>query len=490
MDRKDNEKTGKNFRIAIIGSGAGGILAAIKLYQAGVGEITVFEKASDLGGTWRDNTYPGLVCDIPSHLYRFSFAPNPDWSRTFSPGSEIYSYLRRVAEKYNVEEMIRYNNEVIRLEYYEGRWRLETNQGDQGGFDVVISAVGILHHPVYPDIEGLDSFEGDCFHSARWDHNVSYEGKRIGIIGTGSTAVQITSAIIDDVEKLSLFQRTPQWVLAAPNDFYSQEQKANYRENPEEMTSVYNSLAQTLNQGFAAAVVGQNDEALAIIQQGCQQNLDDNIQDAELKARLTPNYSAGCKRLIVSDQFYPAVSKQNAELVTDSITRIEAKGICTADGRRHELDVLVLATGFDPHRFLADAEVIGGDGQTLNQAWARGNYAYKTVCVPDFPNLFFLGGPNSPIGNFSYLLTAETQFAYVEKLISLIRHGKLKEVNPKSGITQEFNTNLKKEMKGTVWVSGCQSWYFDHFGNVASWPWTFDKFEQELSEPDLSDFQN
>ncbi len=481
--------TENNIRIAIIGAGASGIMAAIKLLEAKTGEIIVFEKEADLGGTWRDNTYPGLICDIPSHLYRFSFAANPDWSRTFSPGSEIYSYMRRVAEGNNIENMIRYHSEVTRLQYNEGQWCLETNQGDQGRFNVVISAVGILHHPVYPDIKGLDGFEGDRFHSARWDHNVSYQGKRVGIIGTGSTAVQITSAIIDDVEKLSLFQRTPQWVLAAPNDFYSPEAKTNFRENPEEMTNAYNSLAHTLNHGFAAAVVGQNDEALAMIQDGCQQNLDQNIHDPALREKLTPDYSAGCKRLIVSEEFYSAISKQNAELVTEGISGIEAGGIRTEDGRLHELDVLVLATGFDPHRFLADAEIIGASGQSLSKAWNQGNYAYKTICVPDFPNLFFIGGPNSPIGNFSFLLTAETQFAYIKKLIELIRSGELSEVNPKPEVTNEYNDKLKKEMGGTVWASGCQSWYFDRFGNVASWPWTFARFEEELSEPNLSDFQ-
>ena len=450
--------------------------------------MSVFEKANDLGGTWRDNTYPGLVCDVPSHLYRFSFAPNPDWSRTFSPGAEIYRYVRKVAEENNAEEMITYNSEVTKLEYIGSKWHLATTHGDQGEFDVVISAVGILHHPVYPEIEGLEEFAGDCFHSARWDPGVSLEGKRVGIIGTGSTAVQIVGAVIDDVQQLSLFQRTPQWVLGAPNPYYSDEDKARYRDDPQEMQHAYDSLARTLNHGFAAAVVGQNEDALQMMQSGCQQNLDDNIHDPQLKDKLTPDYSAGCKRLIVSDLFYPAISKPNAELVTEGIDKIEAKGIRTADGRLHEVDVLVLATGFDPHRFLADAEVVGVGGRTLNDTWSQGNYAYKTICVPDFPNLFFLGGPNSPIGNFSYLLTAETQFGYIEKLINLIRSGVRNEINPRHDVTAVFNDTLRSAMPDTVWASGCQSWYFDRFGNVASWPWTFAKFEEELSEPDLTDF--
>lgn len=480
----------RELSVAIIGAGAGGIMSAIKLRDSGIKKIVVFEKAADLGGTWRDNTYPGLVCDVPSHLYRFSFAPNPDWSQTFSPGSEIYAYVRKVAEDNNVEEMIRYNSEVTRLEYSGEHWRVTTNQGDQGEFDVVVSAVGVLHHPVYPDIEGLDSFKGDCFHSARWNQDVSLKGKRVGVIGTGSTAVQIVGAVVDDVAQLSLFQRTPQWVMAAPNLPVSDEDKAHYRAHPEEMSAMYDQLAATMNHGFAAAIVGDNAMALEKIQEGCQQSLDQGVQDPELHAKLQPNYSAGCKRLIMSDRFYPAIQKPNAELVTDAIERIEADGVRTKDGRLHELDVLVLCTGFDPHRFLADAEVVGRNGQTLNQAWSKGNYAYKTICVPNFPNLFFLGGPNSPIGNFSYLMTAERQFGYVEKLIGLLRDGTLGEVEPKADVTADFNQAIKDAMPQTVWASGgCQSWYYDRFGNVASWPWTFAKFEDDLSTPALEDFE-
>lgn len=480
----------RELSVAIIGAGAGGIMSAIKLRDSGIKKVVLFEKAADLGGTWRDNTYPGLVCDVPSHLYRFSFAPNPDWSQTFSPGSEIYAYVRKVAEDNNAEEMIRYNSEVTKLEYNDKRWRVTTTQGDQGEFDVVVSAVGILHHPVYPDIPGLDSFKGDCFHSARWDHDVSLKGKRVGIIGTGSTAVQIVGAIVDDVAHLSMFQRTPQWVMNAPNLPVAEEDKAHYRAHPEEMSAMYDQLAATMNHGFAAAIVGDNAMALEKIQEGCQQSLDQGVQDPELRAKLQPDYSAGCKRLIMSDRFYPAIQKPNAELVTDAIESIEPEGVRTRDGRLHALDVLVLCTGFDPHRFLADAEVVGRNGQTLNEAWSQGNYAYKTICVPNFPNLFFLGGPNSPIGNFSYLMTAERQFGYVEKLIGLLREGKLEEVTPKADVTAAFNQSIKDAMPQTVWASGgCQSWYYDRFGNVASWPWTFAKFEEDLSAPALQDFE-
>jgi cyclohexanone monooxygenase len=479
----------KSLDIAIIGAGAGGIMAAIKLRDS-CHRVTVFEKESDLGGTWRDNTYPGLVCDVPSHLYRFSFEPNAEWSRTFSPGSEIYDYVRAVAEKHEVEQLIRYDSEIVSMHYADGRWSLETLAGYEGRFDVVVSAVGILHHPVYPDIEGLETFGGDAFHSARWNHDVSLHGKRIGIVGTGSTAVQIVGAVVDDVASLTLFQRTAQWVFPAPNLPHSEDEKAAMRDDPALMATRYDELANALNHGFAAAVVGENDEALAGMQAACEQNLNDNVPDPVLRERLRPDYSAGCKRLIVSDQFYPAICRDNAHLVTSSIARVEPTGIRTEDGILHELDVLVLATGFDPHRFLTDAKVVGKEGVRLNDIWSRGNYAYKTICIPGFPNLFFLGGPNSPIGNFSYLLTAETQLGYIEQLISLISTGALKEVTPKADVTTAFNDELKQSMAKTVWASGCQSWYFDKHGNVASWPWTFERFEQAMTAPDLADFES
>lgn len=475
-------------RVAVIGAGMSGILAAIKLREAGITDLVIYEKADRLGGTWRDNTYPGLSCDVPSHLYTYSFEPNPDWSHRFSPGAEIQAYFEKVAAKYDVEPLIAYNAEVTRAAYQDGKWRLEIKDGRTDVVDIVLTATGVLHHPVYPKIDGLDSFAGACFHSARWDHEVPLAGKRVGVIGTGSTGVQILPAIVDQVASIGLFQRTAQWILPLPNPEHSEEEKAAFRASPELLRATYLDLAERFQNTFARAVVGDSAQ-MQRIADACRANLDDNVADPELRRQLTPDYQVACKRLIMSDQFYPAIQKPNAHLVTDAIDRIEPAGVRTADGRLHELDVLVLATGFDGHRFMRPMQIVGRDGLTLEDAWADANEAYRSVAVPGFPNFFTMVGPNSPIGNFSLIMISEMQLAYIMQLIELIRTGKYREVAPTAAATARFNAAIKEAMKGTVWVTGCRSWYLDKNGNPAMWPWTFERFEAEMAKPDLSEFE-
>lgn len=479
---------GKRLRIAVIGAGASGILALIKLREAGFDDIVAFEKASDLGGTWRDNRYPGITCDVPSHAYRYSFAPNADWSHVMSPGSEILEYLRRTARSYDVERLISYDSEILEAEFVDHQWRLETKQGDQGRFDAVIVATGVLHHPVYPDIPGLEDFEGHAFHSARWDDTVALKGKRVGIIGTGSTSVQIVGAIVDRVEKLTLFQRTAQWILPAPNKPVPEEIKESYRSHPELMEAEYDRLMDRQNLEFAAAVVGNNQEAYDFLVEKCQENLE-TVADPELRGRLTPNYKVGCKRLVVSTSFYGAIQRPNAELVTEPIDRIGPRGVETTDGRLHDLDILVLATGFNAHQFTRPMRVVGKNGLTLDEAWAEQNQSYLTVATPEFPNWFMIGGPNSPIGNFSFLLTAEIQFNYALQLIQRLGVGDVSEIHPKRNATERFNQTIRAQMPKTIWATGCSSWYLDKKGRVASWPWGFDKFKDDLSAPKWKDFE-
>lgn len=475
-------------RVAVIGAGMSGILAAIKLREAGIADLVIYEKADRLGGTWRDNTYPGLSCDVPSHLYTYSFEPNPDWSHRFSPGAEIQAYFEKVATKYDVEPLITYNAEVTRAVYEDGKWRLEIKDGRTDVVDIVLTATGVLHHPVYPKIDGLDSFAGACFHSARWDHGVPLAGRRVGIIGTGSTGVQILPAIVDEVASISLFQRTAQWILPLPNPEHSEEEKAAFRASPELLRATYLDLAERFQNTFARAVVGDSAQ-MQRIADACQANLDDNVADPELRRKLTPDYQVACKRLIMSDQFYPAIQKPNAHLVTEAIDRIERAGVRTVDGQLHELDVLVLATGFDGHRFMRPMQIVGRDGLALEDAWADANEAYRSVAVPGFPNFFTMVGPNSPIGNFSLIMISEMQLAYIMQLVELIRTGKYREVAPTAAATARFNAAIKEAMKGTVWVTGCRSWYLDKNGNPAMWPWTFERFEAEMAAPDLSEFE-
>lgn len=475
-------------RVAIIGAGASGIAAVIKLREMGIQDITIFEKASDLGGTWRDNIYPGLTCDVPSHLYRYSFEPNPNWTRRYADGFEILTYLRSVATKYDVEKVIRYESEVTRAQFLDGQWLIETVKGNEGLFDAVITAVGILHHPVYPKIDGLDEFGGSAFHSARWNKDVSLKDKRVGIIGTGSTALQILPAIVNDVAKVSLFQRTAQWVMLEPNPEIPEEKRLQYSENPESLQAYYAILTQRFNDAFCSAVAGENPAAYEEIVRNCQENLAKNVYDPALREKLTPNYKVGCKRLVVSNAFYPAIQRSNAELVTDNIIGCEKEGLRTADGRLHPLDCLIFATGFDAHRFFKPMQVIGRHGKTLDDAWSRGNYAYRAIAIPDFPNWFMIGGPNSPIGNFSFLMTAERQLEYIMQLLRLLQSGKAREISPAGEATAIFNNEIKSSMEGSIWASGCRSWYLDKNGNVASWPWSYARFEAGMRSPALEDF--
>jgi len=474
-------------RIAVIGAGAGGIATAIRLRERGVSDVVIFEKAGEPGGTWRDNTYPGITCDVPSHLYRFSFAPNPDWSHKYSPGPEIQAYMRKVAADYGVEARIRFNSEVLSAAWRDGAWEIVTNQGPQGRFDAVITAVGILHHPALPDIEGLGDFAGAAFHTARWDHSIPLEGKRIGVIGTGSTAIQVVPAIVDRAAKVSLFQRTPQWILPEPNLPIAEEKRAAYRADPALLADQYDHLAQAFNGAFCAAVAGEAPDVYARMAQACLDNLN-TVADPELRARLTPDYRMGCKRLIVSSLFYPAIQRPDAELVTDGISRIEAGGVWTVDGRLHELDILVLATGFDAHHPFGDMRITGRSGRPLSEAWAKGNVTYRGVTVPDLPNWFMLGGPNSPLGNFSFLMTAERQLDYVLQLVGLLLAGRAREITPREEPTQAWTQALKDKLAGSIWASGCRSWYFDAHGNVATYPWSYETFEAEMKAPVLEDY--
>ena len=475
-------------RVAIIGAGMSGILSAIKLREAGLQDLLILEKAATLGGTWRENTYPGLSCDVPSHLYTYTFEPNPEWSHLFSPGEEIQRYFEQVARKHGVDRLIRYNREVVAAAWHDGRWTLTTRDGASEVAHIVIAATGVLHHPVLPEIEGRDSFAGTAFHSARWDHGVPLEGKRVGIIGTGSTAAQIVPALVDKVARLSLFQRTAQWILPMGNPAYTDEEKAAFRADPARMADIYDTWSRRFQNSFARAVIG--DEAqLAKIADAVARNLEENVHDPVLREQLRPAYKAACKRLIMSDTFYPAIQRPNARLVTAGIERIEPAGVRTADGELHALDVLVFATGFNAHLFMRPMEVTGEGGVRLCDAWAEGPSAYRSVALPGFPNFFMLCGPNSPVGNFSLIQVSEMQLAYVMQLIDLIRTGRCREVRPTAAATSAFNAALRAAMKGTVWVSGCRSWYLDQHGNPATWPWTFDRFADDMRSPQLDEFE-
>jgi cation diffusion facilitator CzcD-associated flavoprotein CzcO len=478
----------RELRFGIIGAGMAGILSAIRFSEAGLTDFTVYEKADRIGGTWRENTYPGLACDVPSHLYSYSFALNPGWSHLFSPGEEIQAYFERVVAEHDIERFIRFGDEIVSCAFSDGRWHLETAAGHVDDVDVVIAATGVLHHPKYPDIEGIDSFDGPAFHSSRWDHGVTLDGARIGVIGTGSTAVQITSAVIDQVQKLELFQRTAQWVLPQANPAYTDEERVAFGEDPAVVSDLHESLSKLFAEGFANAVVDAESPQMQMIQQLCEANLNDNVTDPELRERLRPDYRAACKRLIVSENFYESIQKPNAQLVTETIDRVESGGVRTADSRLHELDVLVLATGFKADAFMRPMEVIGRGGTTLRQAWADRPKAYLSISIPQFPNFFMLNGPSGPVGNFSLIEVAELQFDYIMQLVDRLRSGDCREISPTVDATDELEAERVEAAKKTVWTTGCRSWYLDDRGIPAVWPWPFDRFREEMAAPKLEAF--
>jgi cation diffusion facilitator CzcD-associated flavoprotein CzcO len=473
----------------VIGAGMAGILSAVKLREAGFGDLTVYEKAPALGGTWRDNTYPGIACDVPSHLYSYSFAPNPDWDRVFSSGTEIRAYLEAVARRHGVDGDVELGTEVVRLTFAHGRWEVETSDGGRDVADVVIAATGVLHHPAYPEIEGLDRFRGPVFHSARWDHVVDLRGCRLGVVGTGSSAVQIVSAVVDTVGELHLFQRTPQWIMPVPNPPISQDDRDRFRRDPSAMREVRAELAHMFESNFANAVVDAESPQMQVLAQMTLANLENNVADPELREKLRPSYRAACKRLVISPDFYEKVQRPNARVVTEASTAVEPDGVRTADGHLHELDVLVLATGFRVDRFMRPIEVTGRDGVCLDAVWAKRPSAYLSISIPQFPNLFMLNGPNGPVGNFSLIDVAELQFGYVSQLIGLIRDGSPREVSATHEALDRFEAERVEAAKKTVWVTGCRSWYLDDRGIPAAWPFSFDRFREEMAQPKLADYE-
>ena len=478
--------TGRPLRAAIIGAGMAGIMAAIKLRERGI-ECALFEKADRVGGTWRDNDYPGLACDVPAHWYTYSFARNPEWKSLLAEGHELLAYFEGVARDHGVLPLVHFGQEVVRLDYDGGQWDLTTAAGHRDRFDLVIAATGVLHHPNIPDFEGMDGFKGAVFHSARWDHDVPLDGRRIGVIGAGSTAAQIAVALVPRAKRFDLFQRTPQWVLPRANIAYTEEERAAFRD-PAVLEELVQQYRKTTFEGYATAVIDVDSPQLAEIERLCRENLA-SVRDPDLRRRLTPDYRPACKRLVISDSFYEAIQHPNADLVTSPIERIEPDGVRTADGVLHDLDVLVLATGFQVDRFIRPTRVIGRGGVDLDAIWAEGPKAYLSVTVPDFPNFFLLGGPNSPIGNFSLIEITEQQLGYVSQLIDGLIDGRYREVSATREAMDRFEAERVAAAAKTVWVTGCQSWYLDKNGIPASWTFSHTRFIEEMARPRMQDFE-
>ncbi|BEK85275.1 flavin-containing monooxygenase [Nocardia seriolae] len=474
-------------RIAIVGAGISGICMAVALRQAGFTDFTIYEKGADCGGTWRDNTYPGLVCDVPSRYYQFRFAMNPEWTQLYPTGPEIEKYLIGVARQYGLERHTRFGTTVTAAEFTDTGWRVELSDGTTDPVDFVVCATGFLVHPNRPAIAGLDEFGGVVMHSARWDHDVDVTGKRVGIIGTGSTGTQLVSALAGKVPEVVLFQRTPQWILPTVNRPYSRLGRLLYRRIPALGKASYH-----LNRGFFAVfsqALVHPGRVRQLVQWVVERNLR-SVEDPELRRKLTPDYTAMCKRLVVSDRFYKAIQHPDAELVTEGIDHIEERGVVTSDGRLYELDIIVLATGFDSHAYMRPMAITGTAGRTLDQAWADGPRAFEGVMMPDFPNLFMLIGPHSPFANHPITAVAEAQSARIVSWLKRWGRGEFASVAPTRAATDRYNARMRAAAPSTVWTTGCKSWYLGKDGMPELWPWTPNAYEKLIrATPDPVDYE-
>lgn len=470
--------------VAVIGAGISGILVGIKLRERGITDFTIFEKGDGLGGTWRDNVYPGVACDVPSHLYVYSFEHNPDWTHRFAAGADIRRYYERTADKYGVTPHVRLRSEIAAADWQGNHWRLRTTAGEIYRADILISAVGRLHHPSYPDIPGLDSFAGETVHSARWRSDVATEGRRVGVIGTGSSATQIVATLSRTASRLSLFQRTPQWVLAIPNDRLPRWMRWVHRYVPGAAQRYYHKVAEQLAERTSVLNKGDRTD----YDKAAQASLD-LIKDPDLKRRMTPDYAPGCKRMVRSPDFHEAIQRPNVELVSTPIERVEADGIVTTDGRLHPLDVLVLATGFKVDAFMRPMTMTGADGVTLDEVWADGPLNYRSVTVPGMPNFFMINGPYSPGGSASIVSIAEIDTGYVMQCIDRIAERGVA-IMPKLARSRELLEQVRARASKTVWITGgCKSWYLGPDGVPIVNPATLAELADELRTPDFADYE-
>ncbi|WP_290652878.1 NAD(P)/FAD-dependent oxidoreductase [Aquisalimonas sp.] len=465
--------TTRETRVAIIGAGFSGLGMAIRLRQAGIDDFLVLERAADIGGTWRDNSYPGCAVDVKAHLYSLSFAPNADWTETYASQREIWDYIKRVCAEHGVLPHVRLGAEVRSGLWDDAaqRWRLETSTGVIEA-QFLVSAIGPLSEPALPETPGLESFEGRLFHSAQWDHNHELSGKRVGVIGTGSSAAQFIPKIQPTVEKLTVFQRTPHWTFPRMNRRITKLEQMLYRRFPALQRAV--RARQYLYHEFLGFMVQHSRllEAVAMLR------LRLHVRDPELRTKLTPDYRMGCKRIVVSDDFHPVLMQPNVDVVTEKIVEISPRGVLTADGAEHALDTLILGTGFrampvvDPLR--------GRDGDTLTERWREGRCAYYGTTVAGFPNYFMLVGPNTATGHTSVLLYAEAQIGYIVQALQYLERHQKTSLEVAESAQRFFNDHLRRKLKRTVWLTGgCNSWYLnDPNGTSVLWPgytWSFRK---------------
>lgn len=458
--------------IVIVGAGFSGLGMAIQLKQAGIDNFTILERASDVGGTWRDNHYPGAACDVASHLYSFSFEQNPNWSRAFGQQPEILEYIKHCAEKYDLYRHIRFDTTIVESVFdgATGTWQVHTQSGEQLSARVVVSAVGALSDPAYPKIPGLEAFKGKLMHTAQWDDAYDLAGKRVAVIGSGASAIQVMPEVAKQAAEVTLFQRTPSWIMPKPDRAISEKEQAEYRATPFKLHKRRLRIY-WMSELFAPFVISNRDFLKKRAQALARSHMKKQIKDPAMRAAVTPDYKIGCKRILISNDWYPALQQDNVEMIADGPARITDHAIVTEDGRTIEVDAIVCATGFKVPASAAPFPVRGRHGQSLDTVWKEGAEAYKGVSVAGFPNLFFLMGPNTGPSHTSVLAFTEMQMEYTLKAICHMAERRLKTLEVKQSVQDRFNRGIQKRMKNTSWTSGCNSWYLTDSGkNTTLYP--------------------
>lgn len=453
-------------QVIIIGAGFSGLNMAIRLKQAGITDFVVLERAEDVGGTWRDNSYPGCACDVPSIAYSYSFEQVPGWSRSFAGSAEIQNYIHHCVSKYGLSPWLRFGTGVKKAEFdgKAGVWTLTTESDETLTARAVVSAVGGLVNPAYPEIPGIKSFKGALFHTARWDHGYDLRGKRVAVIGTGASAVQVIPSIQPHVAALTVFQRTPAWVIPKP-DFRVRERTKRFFQRVPAVQRAFRNAIFLASETIMAPLVIMDTPASRVFERYALSHLKRQVSDPALREKLAPDFHIGCKRVLISNEYYPALSKPNVELVTDSVSKVTPGGLVTRDGQKHDVDAIVLATGFKLDIANAPFEVRGLEGVKLSDIWKEpGSKAYMGMTVSGFPNWFVMLGPNTGPGHTSVLVYTEAQAGYILQAIQTLLDRKLRYLDVRKQVQDAWHDMIQSRMKYTSWTSGCRSWYLDEHG--------------------------
>ena len=458
--------------VAVIGAGLGGLAMAIKAKEAGVTDLTVFEKADRVGGTWRENTYPGCACDVPVALYQFSFAPNPGWSHLFPRAAEIQAYSESLADMFQLRPHLRLNAEITKAVWDEAGqvWRIRTADGMETSAQVLVAALGQLSRPQLPAIEGRENFAGVSFHSAQWRHDVDLTGKRVGVIGSAASAVQFIPEIAKVAGHLTVFQRTPNWLVPRMDREITNEEKALMMTQPEtalQMLQANRDLIYTNADVFFWQAFQSTPEGRAAYTKQALTHLETQVADPDLRKKLTPDYPIGCKRILICDDFYPALQRPNVELVTERISHIKPEGVVTKDGQTHAFDVLIYATGFETTGWRWSADIVGRGGVSLHETWKDGPEAYLGLTAKGFPNMFMLYGPNTNLGHNSITFMHECQIGYIVQALAAMRDRGVGAMDVTDAAQARFNRDLQAQLATTVWADPhCASWYKTADGRI------------------------